>query len=127
MDEFYDTELIVGDDLELIGTEITVNCTLYLGEICLFFLVCFVAAGSVVSLLQRPSYRPPASRLALLQAMLCEFGVVCSSCVPALSRSLCYTLCFSAQYNPWIYVVKFFAQATMPLTEACFSPLPVLV
>ncbi|CAB1112599.1 unnamed protein product [Ectocarpus sp. CCAP 1310/34] len=32
LDEFYDAELVLGDDLELIGSRTTVNCTLYLGS-----------------------------------------------------------------------------------------------
>ncbi|CAM9423371.1 unnamed protein product, partial [Hapterophycus canaliculatus] len=32
LDEPYDTQFIEGDDVDLIGTETSVNCTLYLGE-----------------------------------------------------------------------------------------------
>lgn len=33
LDELYDADLISGDDVDIIGSDFSVNCTLYLGEL----------------------------------------------------------------------------------------------
>lgn len=48
--EVYDAMLIEGDDVDIIDSDFTVNCTLYLGESCLPSLCCIVGQTTILSI-----------------------------------------------------------------------------